>query len=114
MSKDRINKYMEEVQARLNKPDRLPKSSLNQVERFTEDIVWQDIKDLIIDNIEYLRERLEVEPELDNIRLLQGGIMELKRVLEYPMHLHEHIQQEMENREIESETNIKEGDNNVP
>lgn len=111
--KEPIKQYLEEIHKSLNKPDKVPKSSLNQVERFTEDIVWQDIKDLIIDNIEYLREKLEIESDIHKIRLMQGGIMELKRMINAPVHLYEDIERRMEDREVESEINQKEGDNNA-
>jgi hypothetical protein len=99
----KVDKYIEEVNMRLYSPDEPFKSSPNQVERFLEDVTWNDLKMFIHDRIDILRERLETEDNINTIRMLQGSIVELKQVLIMPALMIEHIETENINKEQEGE-----------
>lgn len=108
---NKVDKYIEEVNMRLYSPDEPFKSSEKQVERFLEDVTWNDLKLFIHDRIDILRERLETEDNINTIRMLQGSIVELKQVLIMPALMIEHIQAEEQNRKIEQQS--KEGEQNA-
>lgn len=104
----KVDDYINEINNELYAPDEPFNSTPSQVERFLEDMVWNDLKVFILDRINILRERLEQEDDINQIRLIQGSIAELKHVLLMPGLMIEHIQTEEHNRKVERE--LKEGE----
>ena len=60
------------------------KSSLKNFEDFKESIMWSDLHKILTDRLKVVRDALEQEENMDQIRMLQGASDQLRYMLSLP------------------------------